>query len=365
MNTAALAQDWDSFSPPSLTAIKLEAQLPTMPAEVDFAMLDERRIDLTRPPKKPVPVFILSGQPICTAGNLTVISAQVKSGKSAVVGANVSATVAADSGNDDADTLGFTSAPTNGKAVIVFDTEQSRYDSWSLIDRACQRAGVKEQPGNLRAYSLLDVPTATRRVWLAAEMERASVDCGGIHAVLIDGVADLCVDPNNAEESFPLVEELVQLAVQHDCPLIVVLHENPAGAASATGKTRGHLGSQLERKAESNLRIVKDVEGISTIFSEKCRSASIPKAYGICFAWCSLLGRHVTVEADKADAKRGEQAPIVEAVFEGVVGALTWAELMERMERHAKLKGSTAERRIRLWQSLGIIKKSARGYLLA
>jgi hypothetical protein len=54
---------------------------------VDLSELDARRIDLQVVPDKPVPIISLAGQQICTAGNLTEIGAQIKAGKSAVIGA--------------------------------------------------------------------------------------------------------------------------------------------------------------------------------------------------------------------------------------------------------------------------------------
>ncbi|MBN8420550.1 MAG: hypothetical protein J0L73_16650 [Verrucomicrobia bacterium] len=45
--------------------------------------------------------------------------------------------------------------------------------------------------------------------------------------------------------AYALVEHLAQLAINYVWPIIVVLHENPSGFE--TGKTRGHLGSQLAR----------------------------------------------------------------------------------------------------------------------
>ena len=84
------------------------------------------------------------------------------------------------------------------------------------------------------------------------------------HSVFIDGVADLCKSPNDDIEAFALVEHLAHLAIAYACPLILVLHENPSGLE--TGKTRGHLGSQLERKAESNLRIARDGKSGASIF---------------------------------------------------------------------------------------------------
>lgn len=329
------------------------------------ADLDARRIRLESPPPSPTATYMLCEQQICTAGNLTVFAAQVKVGKTACIGGLIASSFAADDGNDLADCLGFSAAPTNGKAVIVFDSEQSRYDAWRLIDRSLRRIGLNEQPDNLRAYSLLDVDTSSRVASLWAEAERAAKECGGIHSIIIDGVADLCIDPNDPKEAFPLVEELVRLGVRHECPLILVLHENPAQAGQASGKTRGHLGSQLERKAESNLRIIKGEDGVSTLFTERSRSASIPKAHGVCFAWSDERGMHVTVDspgkADKAAAKREEQQPVVDAAFEGHVGAISWGDLHKCLMERCRMTAGTAERRIREWKSMGLVSAASRG----
>ena len=278
---------------------------------VDFTELDARRIHLEQPPPQPVPVFSLLSQQISTAGNLTVISAQAKGGKSAIVGAMIASIMAGPAPEIDEDIpdfesqhdlLGFTAASHEGRAVVLFDTEQSPYDAWNLVNRSAQRAGVSGMPVNFRGYSLADVSTDKRRAYLAAEMQRAHQECGGIHSVFIDGVADLCKSPNDDIEAFALVEHLAQLAIAYACPFILVLHENPSGLE--TGKTRGHLGSQLERKAESNLRIAKDGKsGASMIFSERCRHACISRDNALRFAWSTSDGMHMTVEAETKESR--------------------------------------------------------------
>lgn len=335
----------------------------------DLSELDARRIQLCNPPPKPVSIYKLAGQQISTAGNLTNIQAQAKAGKTAALGCIIAAALASETHDPDdplaaPDCVGFTAAPHHGKAVILFDTEQSPYDAWSLVQRAVNRAGV-DMPPCFRFYSVLDLATATRRAYLAAEMKRASVECGGIHSVFIDGIADLCIDPNDASEANGLVEELVQLAVLYSCPIITVLHENPSGTGQDYSKGRGHLGSQLERKAESPLRVVKDSKGVSTIYSDRCRHASIPKDCGPRFTWDNEAGMHVTVhteaKADKADEKRKTEQPAVEAVFTGAVGSVPWSELKRRMIEVGQMKERTAERRIKEWVELGLITSPVRG----
>lgn len=340
---------------------------------VDFTELDARRIRLASPPPQPVPVFTLLSQQICTPGNLTVISAQAKGGKSAIVGAMIASTVheppPADADDDipawepECDLLGFTAAAHAGRAVVLFDTEQSPYDAWSLVNRAALRAHVSSMPDHFRGYSLADVSTEKRRAYLAAEMQRAHEECGGIHSVFIDGVADLCKSPNDDIEAFALVEHLALLAITYACPIIVVLHENPSGFE--TGKTRGHLGSQLERKAESNLRIAKDNRGVPLVFSERCRHACIPRENGLRFEWSGPEGMHVTVEPEtkesKVEAARKTEQPECQAVFAGQVGEVSYTDLVQLIITRAHLSVATAKRRIPKWLSIGLLKHGPTG----
>ena len=329
----------------------------------NLALLDQRRIDLTYPPPKPVPLLRLQGHQICTPGNLTVVSAQAKAGKSAVVGAMIASLIAAHRKDQDnfeySDTLGFAAETASNKAVVLFDTEQSTYDSHNLVQRAIHRSGATDTPNWLRAYRLLDIATRTRRTLLRKELSRASRECSGIQCAIIDGVADLCIDPNDSEEAFDLVEELVQLAVEHDCSLILVLHENPS--RGDLGKTRGHLGSQLERKAESNLRILKDKDGISTIFSERCRSAHIPPSLGAKFRWDADNEMHLTVAKTDHDPKAKaieRHVPLVDEVFAQAPGPLLWQELKAAIMDCGIKSDSTAERRIKKWHELNLITKT-------
>jgi len=337
----------------------------------DFSKLDARRFDLYNPPAEPVTVLSLCDQQISTPGNLTVISAQAKAGKTAALGGLLAAILVGE--KTGVDTLGFKAALSNGKAVIHFDTEQSPYDAHMLCARALRRAGENDSPALLRSYYLLDIPTHERRELLTLEMERAANDCDGIHAVIVDGVADLCVDPNDTAEAFGLVDELVSLAVRYDAPLILVLHENPINAerGGGSGKTRGHLGSQLERKAESNLRIVKDADGISTIFSEKCRRANIPRVKGPRFQWNDAAGMHISVTGSAVDSKqerkREECVPVVAEVFddERALGGFKWGEITQRIETVCGIKKDAAGKRLMAFQQIGLVVKKGELYLKA
>ncbi len=359
-----MARSW-----PETTSAEQEQQ-----QEMDFASLDARRIRDTDPPERPQPQLVLAGHQISTSGNLTVITAQAKAGKTGVVTGIVGAFLAqmgqtfVVSPGKEIDCLGFMAERHEGRAVIVFDTEQSKYDAYQLVQRSLRRSNTVALPENFRCYSLADISSQQRRLFLKAEIERADQECGGVHAVIVDGVADLCEDPNDPAESFSLVEELMHLAMSHDCPLILVLHENPAGTKQSYSKGRGHLGSQLERKAESNLRVEKDAEGISVIFSERCRRASIPKPEGIRFKWDDEKTMHVTLQGtegeSKAARKREEARALAAEVYEGITGSLRWGELKKAMMEKLIVSEKTAERRITEWKQLGLFGQGGGGYVL-
>jgi hypothetical protein len=122
-------------------------------------------------------------------------------------------------------------------------------------------------------------------------MRREKQDKGSIDLVVIDGVADLCVSPNDEAEALELVSQLHALAQEYHCAIFCVLHENPG---AENGKTRGHLGSELNRKAFANLRIDKDTTtSVSTLYGTDMRKRDIPKEQGFCFGWDDTAGMHV------------------------------------------------------------------------
>jgi hypothetical protein len=363
---AEIATDWEEapvFEPEAQDYEEASRLREAESAPQVYELLDKRRIVLTEPPPRPVPVFKLAGQRISTAGNLTVIAAQAKHGKSAAVGAMLAAIFAEE--DDAGDYLGFEALPPEGRAVVFFDTEQSRFDAWQLVSRAMKRASMDRHPANFRPYAILDLCVPDRLQVIDAELRRAASECGAIHAVFIDGVGDLCRSVNDEAEANELVGRLVAYAVLYECPIVCVIHENPA-AQKMAGKTRGHLGSHLERKAESNLRVKKDSNGVSVIFSEICRGASIPESIAPRFKFSDEAGMHVSCESVNDAKKAAEREDMVEDVREifnapGAIVGLSWDELHSRIETVCGLKRAGARKRFNKLRDAGLIKKNAAG----
>jgi len=235
-------------------------------------LLAPRRFSAANPPPPERVIYRIGEATIATPGNLVVFYAQPKAGKTAFLGGVLAAAMATGSGSDgdgdggdgsaavDADTFHVQSENPEGRPIVHFDTEQSPQHHYKAIARALRRIEREAEPDWLYSYRLTDIPLPDRREALRHELRTRHAQYGGVHSVFLDGIADFIADPNDTAEAFAWVDELHQLAIKYDTVIVCVLHENPG---SDIGKTRGHLGSQLERKAETNLRLVKDGEGVT------------------------------------------------------------------------------------------------------
>lgn len=245
------------------------------------------------PNEKPPPdetCMVIGDIPIAARGNLTVLQGKSKVGKSAVVAAILAATQRANHAVQ-GDTLCIGWHGAGQGAIIHLDTEQSRSDWHALVRRSVTRSGLPEVSDRLVSLPLV-MFARSERLEILKESLRFEMDArGGIDAVIIDGVADLCQSPNDEAESLELISSLMALSQEFNCAIFCVLHENPA---SSDGKTRGHLGSELNRKAFANLRIDKDSEtSVSTIYGLDMRKRDIPRDQGFCFGWDDAAGMHV------------------------------------------------------------------------
>lgn len=328
-------------------------------------MMAQRAFDVDNEPPKPTAILKLGDKVICTPGNLANVQALPKIGKSHVLVAMIAGMW--NRRYDGVDTLGFSADNMEGKAVIHIDTEQSRSDHYKLIRCAMKRIGGETPPPWFYSYCLTDFSIPDRMEAIKTAMKDAVNKHGGVFAVLIDGVADLCASPNDEAESFRLINSLQISAIKYDCSIITVLHENP-GYGSSEAKMRGHLGSQLERKAETLLRLSRDAKGITTIWSERCRHNHIPKNEGMCFAWSDDAGMHVSVgkaSEINATADRDRMEDEANKVF-GSTDSMRHTELTNAVIEALHIKERAAKNRIQKWLTKGVVRKDLTGnYLLS
>jgi phage/plasmid primase-like uncharacterized protein len=328
-----------------------------------FQILERRRFN---PNAKPGPlrqIYTLQDIPISTPGNLTTITSLIKTGKSAVISAMSSAVMT--NGSPDRDNLGFKSANPRGQAVIHFDSEQSPDDHWFLVDSILRRASLTELPPWFYSYCLTGLGYKRIQECLREAILFCARTHHGIHSILLDGVADLVSDVNNDEESNAFVAELQGTAIEYDCTTIGVIHFNPGSE-----KSRGHLGSQLERKAETNLTLEKSPEEVTRIFSVKNRRAGIPRYGGPCFRYDEEKHMHVSCDPQEFSTPESSNQPrrgaktkftpedLQYTLSLSAAPSLTWSDFFNLA--HDKLKISRGSFHTLLGKSLdaGLIIKS-------
>ena len=350
--------------PPGVEGVDPHGQAPTNETEDDKIrrMLRAREYNDADEPPPLVPLFTLAEHVICTPGNLASITAQAKVGKSAFVGAMMAATMTAP--ETETDLLSIRAFNTQNKAFIYFDTEQSPYHFWHAVTRAKRRAKVTDKPEWLTAHRIADMKAQDVRKAVAIRMADMAEVHGGIYAVVIDGVADLVADVNDAEECNGLVAELHALSIRYDCSIITVIHKNPGSE-----KVRGHLGSQIERKAETNLSLDKE-DGVTVVWSAKQRGASIDKKDAPRFVWDDELKMHasVRVEPNRPAQKVIELLELAESVMRPGQ-SMTWKELVAalteaRATPDRRPVQATVDRWITAMKKAGIIGVSFGSYSL-
>ena len=138
---------------------------------------------------------------------------------------------------------------------MFYDTEQSEVQLFKNVSNLLARAGQKEKPEELKAFCLTGMSRKERLNAIIQSMDKFYYQYGGIQLVVIDGIADLVKSANDEAESVAVIDELYRLAGIYNTCILCVLHFVPNGL-----KLRGHLGSELQRKAATILSIEKDDE---------------------------------------------------------------------------------------------------------
>jgi hypothetical protein len=334
------------------------------------------RFDPSEEPPPDETCVLIGDYPIAARGNLSAIQGKSKVGKSAVVSAILGAV---HRGKVEAlgDTLCISWTGESTGAIIHLDTEQSRADWHGLVSRGISRSGMPEASPRLVSLPLVMFARSERMEILRGTLEYERRMNGRIDAVVIDGVADLCKSPNDEAEALEIVSQLMALAQKYQCPIFCILHENPS---TQDAKTRGHLGSELNRKAFANLRIDKDTEtSVSTIYGTEMRKRDIPKEHGFCFAWNEAAKMH-TFQGRAAGLKQAQRENKAversrtewQKVFESAeIGTnLTCPKLTpeQAIEYHRDIAGTgkpvtldAMKKRMQRAENLGVLRRTVAG----
>lgn len=183
---------------------------------------------------------------IGTLGNFSASTGKAKSKKTF----NVCAIVAAAMTNGMV--LNYSaSLPPVKRKVLYVDTEQSDFHCKRILSRILRLAGlpVDTHPDSLIFLCLRKYETKNR----LKKIEEAIYEIDNLGLVVIDGIRDLVHDINSPAESTDLITKLMRWTDERKIHIHTVLHLN-----KGDDNTRGHLGTELNNKAETVLQVTKD-----------------------------------------------------------------------------------------------------------
>ena len=235
-----------------------------------FEQLKKLYIDLSVPVAKPPVIMKIrdfeSGaiwdKRLFTLGNFSAITGKSKSKKTFLT----SFFTAAACNNGLFSNKITTTLPDNKNSVIVFDTEQSKYDAYITANRVKRMLGYI--PDNYAAFGLRELTPLERCEIIDFALEQMG---NLVSFAVIDGIADLGKAINDEEEATRVISLLMKWTSLYNCHIVTVIHQNKNDNFAT-----GHIGSAILKKAEVIISATKhdQYKSKSIISCENMRGGS-------------------------------------------------------------------------------------------
>ena len=324
-----------------------------------MSALKSCEVDFNNPPPVAQMVVSVNDVPLGTQGNILCITGGEGTGKSNYVTALIAGAIGQSDNNKDKvmDTLGVSVCENSKrKAILFYDTEQSEVQTYKNITNLLRCCGRETMPEYLKVYCLTGMSRKERLQAIIQSMDKFHYQFRGIHMVVIDGIADLIKGANDETESIAVVEELYRLTRIYNTCIVTILHFIPSGL-----KLRGHLGSELQRRAAAILLIEKDTDpSVSVVKALKVRDGSPLDVPIMQFAWDKDAGMHVYLgekpKEEKEKRKEDELVAVARDIF-GRQDFITYVDLAEQIQAILDVKERTAKSYIKFMREKEIIRK--------
>lgn len=234
------------------TRVEIEKDVKVPPAAITYG----EKLISTEQGDRLVPITL------ATYGNISYVTAPPKTRKTFFV--SLLASVYLSGQNTYGGDLAGLRA--DGKLLHI-DTEQGEFHAQMVFKRPLQMdSGLAIDKYKTYALRTLDYKTRIDLIdFLIDGLDAPSL-------VIIDGIADLCSDVNNIIEANALVQKLMRWSASKNCHIISVIHQNFGSNKFGTG----HLGSFLEKKAETVLSLEANTVNVEWTTVKCGRSRGFP-----------------------------------------------------------------------------------------
>ena len=325
------------FNP--LTTRDVDKALKAMEYDMAKERVEPYIVDMTKELPEVLPLISISGSCLCSVGNISAVCGEAKSRKTFLTSGLVASAMAIPYNKLN----NFQIVDKNHDLNVLWvDTEQGEMHVRKVVDRISEMTGAKlgglpSEP-RLTTLALRELPPHERKQRMYDAMRLMHYDL-----VVIDGIADLQRNTNDLEESDALVTELMALSTLAETHILCVLHTNPG-----SDKARGHLGSSLQRKAETVL-FVHRVGDVSVVEPQFCRNEPFER-----FAF-SINEEGIPEVCDTpCEEHSNDRHPAVALLEDTFGGAIERATLVNKLIETQGLNKSTAQMQVNR-----LIKKGA------
>ena len=314
-----------------LTQSDIDKHLKAMEYDLARERVEPYIVDMSKQLPEVLPLVSINGSCICSVGNISAVCGEAKSRKTFLTSGLVASAMAIPYNKLN----NFQIVDKNHNLDVLWvDTEQGEMHVRKVVDRISEMTGAKlggliSEP-RLTTLALRELAPHERKQRMYDAMRLMHYDL-----VVIDGIADLQRNTNDLEESDALVTELMALSTLAETHILCVLHTNPG-----SDKARGHLGSSLQRKAETVL-FVHRVGETSVVEPQFCRNEPFER-----FAFSINDAGIPEVCPLPMEGATNDRHPAIALLEDEYGGAIERITLINKLVETQHLKRTTAQMQI-------------------
>lgn len=271
---------------------------------------------------------------LLSRGGILCLCAKAGVGKSSISEAFISSHL-----NPDCDSLGIKINLSNDRnLILICDTERSQWESHKAWSKLVKRAKIDygtDISDKIIFANLKQLNTIEKKEYIDSILAEKN----NIGLIVFDGSSDFVNNTNDLDQCNKFIEWINSF--NPNISFLFTIHTNPTD-----DKPRGHLGSELNRRCESNLLASRnpneDIFTITTNFSlgKNRHDKHISWNYRYCPVECMFVStdekpKHIPIK------KENEHLEITKKVFKNNI-TMYWTDIIDGlMKETGKSKGAS------------------------
>lgn len=289
-----------------------------------------RKYDKEKKPEKSDVLLTIDNKTIGALQNIVCFQGIPKAGKSLIITSAISSAFT----HTDIFGIKLSLLPDRNRICYV-DTESSDYDFYLIIERMKQQMYLSNLPNNIDAFLFREDP-APMIIQMIETYLQNNPNCS---VLVIDGILDLLNDFNSVLESANLIHWFKRITKQYNILIVSVLH-----LSKKDNHSIGHIGSFIDRKAQSVINIAHNSEFNTIEITGKYLRSTMPfdaihiKHNGE--AWQRIYNDHNTKE-------QYNKMEIIRIFTRILVNPLNYVNLVNNLSEYIGKSERTAKRMIK------------------